>query len=255
MGKKGKAYFERRGYTVVDSKMDVPPAGYAALADELAARLVAEMGTHSFSKVYLAYNESKSVLTQKPSFEQLLPLSGDRMRAPEGSWDYIYEPDAKVVLDQVLTRYIEAIIFQAVAENMASEQSARMVAMKSASDNAKKVIGVGVKNSTADLFISNCDEFLYYDDLVRVAPPKPRARFGNWWRKSAPDFITSPGQKNYHVCKSGNCSCRTGRKSKRKSNPVPRKISPARRAHWTPRWIFPKCIKSCRVPCPAFVIG
>ena len=72
--------------------------------------------------------------------EQLLPLSGERLGAPEGTWDYLYEPDAKVVLDQVLTRYIEVLIYQAVAENLASEQSARMVAMKAASDNAGSVI-------------------------------------------------------------------------------------------------------------------
>jgi F-type H+-transporting ATPase subunit gamma len=62
------------------------------------------------------------------------------MGAPESLWDYIYEPEAKAVLDQVMTRYIETIIFQAVAENMASEQSARMVAMKSATDNAGTLI-------------------------------------------------------------------------------------------------------------------
>ena len=72
--------------------------------------------------------------------EQLLPLSGERLGSPEGPWDYIYEPEAKVVLDQALTRYIEAIILQALSENMASEQSARMVAMKAASDNAGDVI-------------------------------------------------------------------------------------------------------------------
>ena len=72
--------------------------------------------------------------------EQLLPLSGERLGAPESTWDYLYEPEAKVVLDQVLTRYIETVIYQAVAENMASEQSARMVAMKAASDNAADVI-------------------------------------------------------------------------------------------------------------------
>lgn len=72
--------------------------------------------------------------------EQLLPLSGQRLGSPEGTWDYIYEPDAKVVLDQALTRYIETIIYQALSENMASEQSARMVAMKAASDNAGSVI-------------------------------------------------------------------------------------------------------------------
>ena len=72
--------------------------------------------------------------------EQLLPLAGERLGAPESLWDYIYEPEAKTVLDQVLTRYIETIIYQAVAENMSSEQSARMVAMKAASDNAGNVI-------------------------------------------------------------------------------------------------------------------
>jgi F-type H+-transporting ATPase subunit gamma len=79
-------------------------------------------------------------MKQEPMMEDLLPLSGERLGTPEGSWDYIYEPEAKSVLDQVLTRYIEAVIFQAVAENMSSEQSARMVAMKSASDNAATLI-------------------------------------------------------------------------------------------------------------------
>ena len=72
--------------------------------------------------------------------EQLLPLTGERLGAPEGSWDYIYEPEAKGVLDHVLMRYVETLIYQAVAENMASEQSARMVAMKAASDNAGTLI-------------------------------------------------------------------------------------------------------------------
>ena len=73
-------------------------------------------------------------MKQEPVIERLLPLSGERLGTPEETvWDYIYEPEARAVLDQVLTRYIEALIFQAVAENMASEQSARMVAMKAAS--------------------------------------------------------------------------------------------------------------------------
>jgi F-type H+-transporting ATPase subunit gamma len=67
-------------------------------------------------------------------------LSGERLGSPEAAWDYIYEPEAKAVLDQVLTRYIESMIYQAVAESMASEQSARMVAMKAASDNAADLI-------------------------------------------------------------------------------------------------------------------
>jgi F-type H+-transporting ATPase subunit gamma len=79
-------------------------------------------------------------MKQEPVMEQLLPLSGEKLGVPTGTWDYIYEPEAKAVLDQVLTRYIEALIYQALSENMASEQSARMVAMKAASDNAATVI-------------------------------------------------------------------------------------------------------------------
>ena len=77
--------------------------------------------------------------------EQLLPLDASRFAQTEAEkkaygWDYIYEPDAKTVIDELLTRYVEALVYQAIVENMSSEQSARMVAMKSASDNAKKVI-------------------------------------------------------------------------------------------------------------------
>jgi F-type H+-transporting ATPase subunit gamma len=93
-----------------------------------------------FDRLVIFSTRFINTMKQEPGMEQILPLSGDTLGAPVGSWDYIYEPDAKVVLDQVLTRYIEALIFQAVSENMASEQSARMVAMKSASDNAGNVI-------------------------------------------------------------------------------------------------------------------
>jgi F-type H+-transporting ATPase subunit gamma len=80
-------------------------------------------------------------MKQEPTLYQLLPLSGELVGGEGNRWDYIYEPDAKTVIDDLLVRYVEAMIYQAVAENMASEQSARMVAMKSASDNAKNVIG------------------------------------------------------------------------------------------------------------------
>jgi F-type H+-transporting ATPase subunit gamma len=93
-----------------------------------------------FDRLMLFYTRFINTMRQEPVCEQLLPLAGERLGAPEGSWDYIYEPEAQAVLDHVLTRYIETIIFQAVAENMASEQSARMVAMKAASDNAGSVI-------------------------------------------------------------------------------------------------------------------
>ena len=96
--------------------------------------------------VYLAYTRFVNAMKQIPTVEQLLPLSKEKLAAigeepRQYSWDYIYEPDAQTVLDELLKRYVEALIYQAVAENMASEQSARMVAMKAASDNAKKLIG------------------------------------------------------------------------------------------------------------------
>ncbi|CAB3760591.1 F0F1 ATP synthase subunit gamma [Paraburkholderia solisilvae] len=100
------------------------------------------------SAVYLAYTRFINTMKQEPVIEQLLPLSADKFEAsddgdkttPSTSWDYIYEPDAQTVVDELLVRYVEALVYQAVAENMASEQSARMVAMKAASDNAKTVI-------------------------------------------------------------------------------------------------------------------
>jgi len=92
--------------------------------------------------VYIAYTRFINTMKQEPVIEQLLPLSGDLIGSKtENRWDYLYEPDAKSVIDNLLIRYVEALLYQSVAENMASEQSARMVAMKSASDNAKNVIG------------------------------------------------------------------------------------------------------------------
>jgi F-type H+-transporting ATPase subunit gamma len=93
-----------------------------------------------FDRLILFSTRFINTMKQEPTLFQLLPLTGDKLGVPEGTWDYIYEPDAKLVLEQVLTRYIESLIYQAVAENMASEQSARMVAMKSASDNAATLI-------------------------------------------------------------------------------------------------------------------
>ena len=91
--------------------------------------------------IHISYNHFINTMKQEPCVEQLLPLSGEQMGTAEGNWDYIYEPDAKEVIDELLVRYIESLVYQAVVENMASEQSARMVAMKAASDNAKNVIG------------------------------------------------------------------------------------------------------------------
>jgi F-type H+-transporting ATPase subunit gamma len=95
-------------------------------------------------EVYLAYTRFVNAMKQEPVLEKILPLAPNAITAGEGkgtSWDYIYEPDPESILDGLLKRYVEALIYQAVAENMASEQSARMVSMKAASDNAKNVIG------------------------------------------------------------------------------------------------------------------
>ena len=92
--------------------------------------------------VYIAYTRFVNTMKQEPVIEQLLPLSGDLIgSSARNRWDYIYEPEPKAVIDDLLVRYVEAVLYQSVAENIASEQSARMVAMKSASDNAKNVIG------------------------------------------------------------------------------------------------------------------
>lgn len=100
-----------------------------------------------FDRVYIFYNRFVNTMKQEPVMEQLLPLTDERIRGdeqnddkPTVAWDYIYEPEAKPVIDDIMIRYVEALIYQAVTENMASEQSARMVAMKAASDNAGNVI-------------------------------------------------------------------------------------------------------------------
>ncbi len=93
--------------------------------------------------VHLCYTRFINTMKQEPVVEQLLPLSQDKLQAEKTAhgWDYIYEPDAQAVIDDLLVRYVESLVYQAVAENMASEQSARMVAMKAATDNAGSVIG------------------------------------------------------------------------------------------------------------------
>ncbi len=140
IGNKGMGFMQRLGANIVSH---VTGLGDRPQMEKLigAVKVMLDGYTEDrFDRLMIFYTKFINTMKQEPVMEQLLPLSGDRLGAPEGSWDYIYEPDAKQVLNQALTRYIEAIIFQAVAENMASEQSARMVAMKAASDNAGTVI-------------------------------------------------------------------------------------------------------------------
>ena len=91
-------------------------------------------------QLYICFTKFINTMKQEPIMDQVLPLNGEKIGSPEGPWDYIYEPTADAVIEELLKRYIESIIYHAVAENMASEQSARMVAMKAASDNAVNVI-------------------------------------------------------------------------------------------------------------------
>jgi F-type H+-transporting ATPase subunit gamma len=140
IGNKGFGFMQRLGAHVVSH---VTQLGDRPQMDKLIGAVKIMLDGYMedrFDRLLVFYTKFINTMKQEPVCEQLLPLAGDRIGAPEGSWDYIYEPDAKVVLDQVLTRYIEAIIYQALCENMSSEQSARMVAMKSASDNAGNVI-------------------------------------------------------------------------------------------------------------------
>jgi len=140
IGNKGLGFMQRLGANVVSQ---VTGLGDRPQIEKLIGTIKVMLDGYvsdRFDRIELFYTRFINTMKQEAVMEQLLPLSGDRLGTPSGTWDYIYEPEADVVLDQVMTRYIEAIIFQAMAENMASEQSARMVAMKSASDNAGNVI-------------------------------------------------------------------------------------------------------------------
>jgi len=140
IGNKGFGFMQRLGADVVSHVIQM---GDRPNMEKMIGALKTMLDGYTndrFDRLVVFYTRFINTMKQEPVMEQLLPLSGERIGVPNGSWDYIYEPDAKSVLDQVLTRYVESLIFQGVAENMASEQSARMVAMKAASDNAGSVI-------------------------------------------------------------------------------------------------------------------
>jgi len=142
IGNKGFGFLSRLGSNVVSH---VVQFGDTPRLDKLIGPVKVMLDAYSAGKldaVYLFYTSFVNTMKQEPTVEQLLPLSAERMQGDPQlhAWDYIYEPDPRSVIDELLLRYVEALIYQAVAENMASEQSARMVAMKSASDNAKTLI-------------------------------------------------------------------------------------------------------------------
>ncbi len=146
IGNKGFGFLNRIGANVISHVVQL---GDAPQLDKLIGPVKLMLDAFVAGKldaVHLCYTKFINTMKQEPLVEQLLPLAASRLEQSAAEkkqygWDYIYEPDAPTVIDELLTRYIEALVFQGVAENMASEQSARMVAMKSATDNAGTLIG------------------------------------------------------------------------------------------------------------------
>jgi len=147
IGNKGLGFMSRVGAKIVSQVIGLGDTPEIAKLIGAVKVILDGYMQDRFDRVYIFYNRFINTMKQEPVMEQLLPLTDERVyerddsnRKPRMAWDYIYEPEAKPVIDDIMVRYIEALVYQAVAENMASEQSARMVAMKAASDNAGNVI-------------------------------------------------------------------------------------------------------------------
>ncbi len=141
IGQKASSFFRR---IKVDLLASVTHLGDRPQLEQLVGVVKVMLDAYASGKVdrvYLVYNDFVNTMTQRAAFDQLLPLPATDGQITQHDWDYIYEPDAATVLEHVLTRYVESLVYQAVLENVASEHAARMVAMKSASDNATKLIG------------------------------------------------------------------------------------------------------------------
>lgn len=147
IGNKGLGFLNRIGAQVVSHVTQLGDTPHLERLIGPVKVLLDQYAEGKLSAVYISYTKFINTMRQEPVVEQLLPLSAAKMQAEskaaggDHGWDYIYEPDAKAVIDELLLRYVEALVYQAVAENMASEQSARMVAMKAATDNAGNLIG------------------------------------------------------------------------------------------------------------------
>jgi len=143
VGNKGLGFLGRNGVKVVAHATQLGDTPHLEKMIGPVKVLLDAYVNGEISSVQLCYTRFINTMKQEPVVEQLLPLSSEKIQkdSKQHSWDYVYEPDANVVIDDLLLRYVEALVYQAVAESMASEQSARMVAMKSATDNAGSVIG------------------------------------------------------------------------------------------------------------------
>lgn len=142
IGGKGLGFLNRVGAKVVSHATGLGDTPHLDKLIGPVKVLLDQYAEGKLSAVYLSYTKFINTMKQESVVEQLLPLSSDKMQAEKtgAAWEYIYEPDAQTVIDELLVRYVESLVYQAVAENMASEQSARMVAMKAATDNAGNVI-------------------------------------------------------------------------------------------------------------------
>ena len=141
IGNKGMGFMQRLGANVVSNVTGLGDRPHLEKLIGPVKVMLDAFQSGELDAVYIVYTRFINTMKQEPVLEQLLPLTGENLRDDQQhSWDYLYEPDSKMVIDELLVRYVEALVYQAVAENMASEQSARMVAMKAASENAGTVI-------------------------------------------------------------------------------------------------------------------
>lgn len=140
IGAKGTQFFKKFSANIVSQ---VSHLGDTVRVSELIGTVKAMLDAYAegnIDRLFLVENEFVNTMTQRPKVITLLPLEPEDTKELKHHWDYIYEPDAKTVLDGLLTRYIESIVYQSVVENVACEMAARMIAMKSASDNAGELI-------------------------------------------------------------------------------------------------------------------
>ena len=140
IGSKSNAFFKRLGGNVVATAVGL---GDAPSIIELIGTIKVMLDAYAEARIdrlYVAYNKFVNTMTQQPVLDQLIPVQGGEDKELESHWDYIYEPDSKPVMDALMIRYIESLVYQGVVDNLACEQAARMVAMKSATDNADSLI-------------------------------------------------------------------------------------------------------------------
>ena len=140
IGSKAKAFFRRLKVNMIGSATQIGEKPQIESLVGVVKLMVDEYNAGKVDRVTLAYNHFINTMSQRATLDQLLPLPPSQSLTTAHDWDYLYEPDAETVLRHVMVRYLESLVYQALLENVASEHAARMVAMKSASDNATKAI-------------------------------------------------------------------------------------------------------------------